>query len=446
MSTERRQTLFGEVIEESGESVEPRRIEVAKEPRLRRPDRAQVLLRPCSLEELLGEDHPARVVWDVVGRWNLDKFLSTIKARGETPGRASTDPRLLISLWLYAYTQGIGGGRELARLCDAHDAYRWICGGVSVNYHTLNDFRIDHGTALDDLLTQMIAALTSQGLVKVTRISQDGTRVRAGAGRSSFKDRPALEQHLTQAKAHVEAMKRQADDPKVSAQRQKAAARAARQRLERIERAMAELAKVEAAKAAQKNKPSKHQPAKASTTDPEARQMRMPGGGTAPGYNVQFATATDGRAIVGVDVTNAGNDVAESEPMRQQVQQRTGQSVTEHLIDGGYIGLDAVEAAGAAGVTVFAPVPKPKKPDADPHQPKKTDSPHLSDWRVRMGTPEARAIYKERASTSETVNAECKTYRGLGPLLVRGLGKVRCVALWSALAYNVMHFARHLVA
>src|SRR2546421_2295738 len=290
-------------------------------PRLRRANRSQLLLRPCSLEQVLADDHDARVVWSVVERWDLSRFLDSLRARGEAPGRAATDPKILISLWLYAYTQGVGGGRELDRLCEAHDAYRWLCGGVSVNYHTLNDFRVDNEKALDDLLTQMIAALLSQGLVKVQRISQDGTRIRAGAGRGSFKTREKLDECLKEAKAHVTALKRQAGDPKLPARRPKAAGPAARPRLARVEKAIQEVAKVQAAKAAQKEKPSKRQPAKASTTDPEARQMRMPGGGTAPGYNVQVATATEGRAIVGVDVTNAGSDVHESQPMREQVEQ-----------------------------------------------------------------------------------------------------------------------------
>jgi hypothetical protein len=204
--------------------------------------------------------------------------------------------------------------------------------------------------------------------------------------------------------------------------------------------------KVEEAKAQQKEKPSKHQPARASETDPEARQMRMPGGGTAPGYNIQFAVATEGRAIVGVEVTNAGSDVHESQPMRQQVEERTGRKVMEHLVDGGYIGLDAVDQSATAGTTLYAPVPKPRNENVDRHQPRKTDSPAVGQWRQLMGTPEAKAIYKERASTVETVNAECKTYRGLGPFLVRGIDKVKCVALWAALAYNIVHFARRLLA
>jgi len=418
----------------------------AAPPRLRSPDRKQVLLRPCALEDLIGQDHDARIVWDVVGRWDLGRFLERVKARGESPGRAAIDPRLGVALWLFAYTRGVSNGRELGRLCREHDAFRWLCGGVSVNYHTLNDFRVDHRQALDGLLTQMIAALISQDLVKVHRISTDGTRVRAGAGRSSFKARDALERHLEAARAHVAAMNRQADDPTMGLKRKKAAERAARQRAERIEKAMDELAKVEAAKAAQKDKPSKHRPAKASTTDPEARQMRMPGGGTAPAYNVQFAVANEGRAVVAVGVTNAGSDVHEATPMREQAGGRAGLAVEEQLVDGGYIGLAAVDEAAAAGTTLYAPVPKPKKKEADPHAPKKTDTPAVAEWRRRMGTEAAKELYKERAATVETVNGECKTYRGLTQVLVRGIEKVKCVALWSALAYNLVHFGRQLLA
>jgi transposase len=416
------------------------------QPRLRRADREQMLMRPCSLEDLLEPEHPARIVWALVCRWDLSLFLATIMARGEAPGRAATDPRILICLWLYAYRQGISNGREVHRLCESHDAYRWICGGVTLNYHTLNDFRVDHEKALDDLLTQMIAALLRADLVSVERISSDGTRQRCGAGRSSFHTAATLAEHLQEAREHVEALRQQAEDPTMSARRQAAIERGARERMERLEKAVEEVKKVEQAKAQQKEKPSKHQPAKASETDPEARSMRMPGGGTAPAYNVQFAVANKGRAIVGVEVTSAGSDVHQSQPMREQVEQRTGQKVEEHLVDGGYIGLESVEQSAAAGTTLYAPVPKPRSQDTDRHRPKNTDSPAVGDWRQRMGTPAAQTIYKERASTIETANGECKTYRGLTPFLVRGIIKVKCVALLSALAYNIVHFGARLIA
>jgi transposase len=431
------------------DALTPRPVAIAlppAEPRLRRANRSQMVMRPCSLEELLEPEHPARLIWQLVCRWDLCLFLAVIRARGETPGRKSADPKILICLWLYAYTQGISHGRELHRQCTRHDVYRWICGGVSMNYHTINDFRVDHEKALDDLLTQMIAALLSADLVSVERISQDGTRQRAGAGRNSFKTAATLAEHLEDARAHVEILKEQAaEDPTVSFQRQRAVERAARERVQRLEQAIDEVKKVEQAKAQQKEKPSKHQAAKASATDPQARQMRLPGGGTAPAYNIQFAVDTQSRAIVGVDVTNAGSDVHESQPMREQVEQRSNETVHDHLVDGGFIGLEAVEQSAAAGVTLYAPVPKPRKKDVDPHQPKKTDSEAIAQWRKRMGTPEAKAIYKERASTVEPVNGECKSYRGLDQFLVRGINKVKSVSLWVALAYNIVHFGQQMV-
>jgi hypothetical protein len=172
----------------------------------------------------------------------------------------------------------------------------------------------------------------------------------------------------------------------------------------------------------------------------------MPGGGTAPALNVQLGVAVKGRAIVGVEVTNDGSDVHQSEPMRKQIEERTGLKVENMLEDGGFIGLDNIDAAAQAGTTIYAPVPKPRTEGVDRHQPKRGDSEAVAEWRVRMGREAAKAIYKQRASTVETANAECKTYRGMGQFLVRGIDKVRCVALWSALAYNLIHFGRQLIA
>src|SRR5436309_92952 len=182
-------------------------------PRLRRPDRQQLLVRPLTVDQLIPEDHPARALWELVQRWDLTLFLRRIRARGARPGRSATDPQLLIALWLYATIEGVGCGRRLARLCIESDPYKWLRGGVSLNYHTLNDFRVGHEEALDDLLTQMIAVLTRGGAIEIKRCGQDGTRVRAGAGRGSFKTRQTLEQHLIEAHQHVEAMKQQVEDP-----------------------------------------------------------------------------------------------------------------------------------------------------------------------------------------------------------------------------------------
>ncbi len=307
----------------------------------------------------------------------------------------------------------------------------------------LNDFRVDHAEALKGLLTQMLAVLIRGDLVKVTRIAQDGTRVRAGAGAKSFKRRETIEISLQQAKAHLEIIERQAEkSDDATERRRKAEQKAAQRQVDRMKKALDELARVEAAKAEQKQKPTKNNAAKASTTDPDARFMRMPDGGNRPAYNVQLAVDTDSRAVVGVDVTNAGSDAGLAEPMRDQVEEQTGGTVEEQLLDGGYVRLEDLDraAASAPPVTLTMPVPKPRKPGADPYEPKPTDSAAVAAWRVRMGTAAVKEAYKDRGSTIETVNAELKTNRGLTPFRVRGITKATCVALWSVLAYNVMHF------
>jgi transposase len=415
-------------------------------PRLRHANREQILMRPCSLEDLLTDDHDARTVWALVSSWDLSRFLDTIRARGEDPGRAATDPRILISLWLYAATQGVASARELDRLCRESDPYRWICGQVSLNYHSLSDFRVAHKEALDDLLTQMLTVLIQGQAVSVNRIAQDGTRVRVSAGISSFKRRDTLEQARQKARDHLKIIDRQADRlEETSVRKKKAEQRAAREKLERIEEALKQLAEVEQAKAQQKDKPSKKNEPRASTTDPEARFSKMPDRGTRPAFNVQFAVDTFSRAIVGVDVTNAGSDAGLSEPMRKQVEERTGQEVKEQLLDGGYVKLEAITEAAADDTTIYMPQPKSRNKTCDPTKRKPGDSEAVAQWRERMATEEAKKIYKERGSTIETTNGELKMHRGLSPFLVRGLNKARCVALWAALAYNVVHFRQTLL-
>lgn len=414
--------------------------DLTQAPRLRRPDRAQVLLEPVCLEERLASDHPARSVWVVVERLDLSKFQDAIQARGQAPGRAATDPKLLVALWLLATLEGIGSARRLEQLCQEHDAYRWLCGGVSVNHHTLSDFRVGHGKALDDLLTQLIAALVERGVVNGERLGQDSLRTRAAAGTSSFRREQSLRRLLAQARAHVEAVKKQADEAPVESARQAAARqRAARERVERIEAALAILPELQSIKEHPTGKPSKQHEARASTTDAEARRMKLSHGAIAPAYNVQFGVDTASRAIVGVDVINTGNDQSQSEPMRRQVEQRTGRKVKEHLFDGGFVKKESIHRAEACGVAIYAPLPAGRNGQPCTHS--RGDLPGVTAWRQRMTTPAGRAVYKQRAATVETVNAETKTYRGLNRFLVRGLNKVRCVALWSALAYNLAHFA-----
>jgi transposase len=424
---------------------------------LRVPERSQVVMAMRAADDLVDADHAVRVIWAVVATLDLGRFYQSIKAREGEAGRNATDPRLLVSLWLYAATDGVGSARELARLCSESKPYQWLCGGVSLNHHTLSDFRVGHGAALDELFTQVLASLVHKQLVSVHRISQDGTRVRACCGASSLRRQARLHLLLTQAKAHVAELRAMLDDPEQSAaltvRKQKAMERAARERAERIERAIAQLPALEQrqqklAERKSKQEKQKLKEPRASTTDPEARVMKMPDGGYRPALNVQLATDTQSRAIVGVSVTNSGVDTAQLQPMRQQVQQRTGQPVYEHLADGGYLTFDDVDDAAEQHVTLYLPPKPPRDPGkyGSEFEPRRGDSDAVNAWRQQMGSDEAKQIYKQRAATSETVNADLKTHRGLVQLTVRGIAKATCVTLWCALAYNLMHFGPQLLA
>lgn len=407
-------------------------------PRVLTADRRQLQWRTCDLEATLPPDHAARAIWSALEKLDLARFYAPIAARGSEPGRPAIDPRILLALWLYATSQGVGSAREIARRCETDDAYRWICGGVSVNHHTVSDFRVDHPEALDDLMTQVLAVLTHAGLVELHRTAQDGMRVRASAGASSFRREKSLQACLVAAREQVAQAKREAEQPDTgrTARERAAAERAAHEREDRVARALAELPQVRAAKETETAK----EQARVSTTDAEARVMKMGDGGFRPAYNVQLATDTASRVIVGVGVTNSGSDAGQMGPMLQDIEQRTGDKPGEHLVDGGFARLDAIEQAGTDGVTVYAPVPTPRKEGLDPHQPKPGDGDAVAAWRQRMGTAEAKAIYKQRAATAETVNADLRTWRGLDRFRVRGRGKVRSVVLWSAITYNLMRW------
>ena len=415
--------------------IEPTRPEPRGRPRIVAPNRGQIELRSVDLDGTLPLDHRARLVWEYVESLELTELYDLVQAVEGRAGRPPADPRVLLALWLYATIEGVGSARALDRLTEEHDAYRWLRGGVPVNYHMLADFRVAHEALLDRLLTTSVAALMSAGLVTLQRVAQDGVRVRASAGAASFRRGQTLQECLEDAEEQVETLRKELDDdPAATSRRLKAAKeRAAEDRKKRVQEALKQLPEVEAKKDAK----SKDK-ARVSTTDPDSRVMKMPDGGYRPAYNVQFATDTATQVIVGVDLDNAGSDQGHMPPMVEQLQERYDQVPPEVLVDGGYAKRDDIEkVAKERNVTVYAPVSKPKDATRDPHQPLPGDSPEIAAWRQRMGTDAAKEIYKERASTAECVNAAARN-RGLRQFLVRGLRKVRAVALWYALAHNLL--------
>ncbi len=437
-------TLFELPPREEREPAPPTRPEEA---RLLRPVRNQIRLVMQDLDEALAEDHSARAIWGLLEKLDLSAFYSSIKATLERPGRPTTDPQVLLALWLLGTIEGIGSARKLARLCQEHDAYRWLCGGVPINYHMLSDFRVAHEGALDELLTQITASLMAAGAVTLERVAQDGMRVRASAGASSFRRKETLEKHLEEARVQVAwlAQQREHPDPGASQRERAARERAARERVERVEQALGFLPEAQAAKERQQETQTIARRAKVtqprtSTTDPQARVMKMPDGGFRPAYNIELATDQAKGIIVGVSVVREGTDAGQAPPMEEQVKERTGQHPGCYLMDGGFATREAITALEERDVTVYAPVKLPKsKPEEERYQPRYGDSPQVVQWRQRMATEEAKAVYRQRGATAEWANAQVSQH-GVSRFTVRGVAKLTSVMLLVAVGHKPLRW------
>ena len=442
-------------------------------PRVQSAVRNQVELRACDLDASLPADHQARAVWVFVQSRDLQALYAQFRAVEGSVGRAPIDPAILMSLWLYATLDGVGSARELDRLCESSDAYRWLCGGVGVNHHTLGDFRVKHTLWLDEQLTRIVAALLSQGLVSMNRVAHDGMRVRAHAGAASFRRRETLEQLMQDAQAQVQALKLEVgDDPGAGTRRVRAARqRAATEREQRIVRAIEAMDELDKSVAGKRRKRhaeaavqampaqevvAQEQPAgeqateppskepeqtkpkepRVSTTDHEVRVMKMADGGFRPAFNAQLAVDTATLIITGVDLINSGSDMNQMLPMHEQHQDRYARAPEQWFADGGFAKHDHIEQLDARATQVFAPVVAPRDKQRDRHERLPADSEALGQWRERMGTDEAKQIYKERAASIECTNAHLRN-RGLQRFNVRGLSKARAVLLWHALAHNL---------
>lgn len=408
--------------------------------RLRQANRRGIVPVPARLDGLIPPHHLARLIWQAVESLDLSAFYAHFKVCDGQPGAPAIDPKILITLWLYAISQGVTSAREIDELRVSHIAYMWICGGVSLNYHTISDFRTDYEAELDELMTQVVKQLDTAGLVDLSTQGQDGMRVRASAGAASFRREPTLEKALEQAQARAAEVEKvgQAEDDQRTAKQQAAQERAVRERVAHLEAALDEMPAAQAAK-----KPEEQDKARVSSTDAEARVMKMGDGGYRPAYNWQFSVELSNLVITGVDVINIGSDKAQMEPMVSQVVQRTGQLPENWLVDGGFIKFTAIEALAAQGIVVFGPVPEPKGENRDRYAPAATDSAVIAEWRQRMGTAEGKAMYKQR-SLVELPNAQARSRYGIQQVRVRGRRKVRCVALWVAIVHDLLIWIRHL--
>ena len=272
------------VVEKSGgEAIRPR-------PRAQAIDRQQGWLRSVVVEELVEEDHPVRAIWELMGQVDLSRYYETIRAVEGVAGAEATAPRLLVSLWILAYSQGVSSAREIERRCGYHPAYQWLTGMSVINHHTVSDFRTEHGAALEELFVEVLGVLSSEDLVDLKRVMHDGMKVKAFAGTDSFRREARLQKHLEAAREQVVEMNRLAHGEETSAQVVAARQRATREKQQRLELALRELKKIQALKRGSEQK----QRARASRSDPEARIMKQSDGGYAPSYMRRFRPTPNG--------------------------------------------------------------------------------------------------------------------------------------------------------
>lgn len=473
-------------------------------PLIRYVNRQQMSWRAVDVERLIGDDHPARAIWMLIGRMDLRQFYQSIESSAEEGGRPAFDPQLLISLWVYAYSQGIGSAREVARRCEYDPAFQWLTGLQEVNYHTLADFRVEKQKELDELFTQVLAALSKEGLITLDQVMQDGTKIRAQASPRSVHWENKIQAHLERARRRVAEM----GDPRsegASPREKQARARARREQQERLEKAMEELEKLRTLKAARS--PNK----RVSITDPEARIMKQPHGGLALSYNAQLSSDAAHGLIVGVSVTQAASDWDQLLPALEQIDQRLKRKPKQIVADAGYTTRAIIEELAERKMDFLGSMPREDarsgrtapnrlppsafvyqpetdrylcpgekflryegrlknerglisyryearredcapcahKPECCPENQKRgrgllriEESAAVHTFRQKMASEEARAGYRRRGRVAEFCNAWIKSKLGLRQFHVRGLLKVQTEMLWACLTYNLQQWVR----
>jgi transposase len=476
-----------------------------KQPLIRYVNRQQMSWRAVDVERLIEEEHLARAIWGLIGRLDLSSFYASIANSAVEGGRPAFDPQLLISLWVYAYSQGIGSAREVARRCEYDPAFQWLTGLLEVNYHTLADFRVDRHQELDELFTQVLASLSKEGLITLKQVMQDGTKIRALASSQSFQQEESIREHLERARQRVKEM----GDPgnqEVSPKTRTARQRAREEQQQRLEKALEEVQKLGQQKLSLAKKARK-----VSISDPEARFMKQSDGGLAPSYNVQIsADATQG-IIVGVEVTLEASDSAQLLPALERIEQRLKQRPQQIVADGGYTTGTAIQQMAErrvdflgnlgrdlTGSGITAPHQLPpraflydpqtnrlrcpegklllsqgrrnkgpgaiyhryearaedcmscrRKPECCPGNQRRgrsvmrlEESAMMMIFRQKMASEEAQQQYRRRGQIVEFCHAWIKCKLGLRQFHVRSRIKARAEALWACLTYNLQQWIR----
>jgi transposase len=496
--------LFGDA---GAVEVEPTRAtnsEKESKPRLKAINRQQLLMRAIDIEELVPTDHAVRAIWEMLGQVDLKEFEQGIRAVEGSAGQATISPRLLASLWIYGYSEGVSSARELSRMCEYEPGCQWLTAMGTVNHHTLSDFRVAHQKGLDGLFVQVLGLLSAEGLIELKQVAQDGTKIKANAGKDTFRREPRLREHLQLAEQQIQAM----GDPRCETLNQrviKARQRVVQEKRDRLEHALEELQKIRAGKADQEKAE-----VRVSTTDPEARVMKDSDGGYGPAYNVQISTDVANGIVLSVEAVQAGNDWDQLIPAVERIERVIG-NPEQVLADAGYTNRENIEAIVAKQIELIGPAPQPAakpqhyeqrgigpefhaqafhfderanyyvcpagnvlklttkqrhigriklKYQARPSDcqscrfrdqccPKtrsrritrSQDSEIVKAFIARMQSAEAKQIYRRRP-VAEFVNAWIKDKLGLRQFRLRGRIKVQTECLWAALTYNIQQWIR----
>lgn len=405
-------------------------------------------------EDSLPLTHPARLLWEVLGTFDLSAFTAHSRATTDHRGRSNHSTRLLLTLWLYGLCQGMSSARKITRQLDTDFAFRWIAGDMSVCHDRLSRLRSDHRVALDDLFTTVVGQLLHHELLSLDLAAQDGVRVRAHAGAASFRSARGLASCEEQARLHLRAVLAQQDDPALTTAQKARRLNAAKDFQARVEEAKRHLASLPAPKPsprparprARTTKAKKTSTPRASTTDPEARVMKMADGGFRPAYNLHLTTVGSAlggpRTVIGVLVSNIGSDMGSLVPMLDEVQRRTGRLPTTLWLDTNHAKHSDIEQGRQRGVRVLVPEMESSY-DKGTHV---HHSPELDAWRADMATDEAKELYRARAGLCEVSNADLKGRHGMSQLLVRGMGNVFCATLLAVLSTTLLQHAAKLLA
>lgn len=483
--------------------------------KLRRVDRRQTTMLTLDVEALIGPDHKARAIWELVGRLDLRGFTAGVKTREGQAGREAWDPQLLVSLWVYAYSEGISSAREIEREMEWEPGFQWLGGLAKVNHHSLSDFRVEHQAALDQLFVELLGLLEHEGCLSLERVMHDGTKIRAQAGADTFRRERTVQEHLERARAVVAQMgdpREEKGEKERRSRKQAAQERAARERQERVERAYQELQTVQQGQ----QKAAEKQAVRVSLTEPEARLMKHGDNAIAPSYNAQITTDAVQKIIVGVHLSQSSSDAQSLAPALAEVEQNLGRRPEQVVVDGGFTNRDTIVACATQQTDLIGSLPDPAERSAaamksagiDPafapghfvretegdglrcpagcrlkflRQNKKRDNLYrqyqargedcqgcayqrqccpkhpergrvvsilveerveVAEFRKKMETPEAKAIYRQRGPVAEFPNACLKEKLGVRKFRVRGLVKAGMELLWASLTYNVMVWIR----